>query len=111
MEAIKHAFYANLGCRHLRAKSLASLGCAPKRAFCAADVPEGTQSGPLGLGTAPCLLFLLAKVQEIPLGISNETGRCEAAPAREAGVFKMKEFHFERVLEKEAKRRMTIRFQ
>ncbi len=28
----KHAFYANLGCRHLRAKSLASLGCALKRA-------------------------------------------------------------------------------
>ena len=37
---------------HLRAKSLASLGCAPKRLFCVADVPEGTQSGPLGLEAA-----------------------------------------------------------
>ena len=32
MRMAKYAFYANLGCRHLRAKSLASLGCAPKRA-------------------------------------------------------------------------------
>ena len=38
---------------HLRAKSLALLGCAPKRAFCEADVPEGTRSGPLGLGAVP----------------------------------------------------------
>ncbi len=105
MRMAKYAFYANLGCRHLRAKSLASLGCAPKRAFCAADVPEGTQSGPLGLGTAPCLLFLLAKDQEIPLGISNETGQREAMPAREAGVFKMKEFHFERVFRKRSKKK------
>ncbi len=38
---------------HLRAKSLALLGCAPKRAFCEADVPEGPQSSPLGLGAVP----------------------------------------------------------
>jgi hypothetical protein len=61
-------------------------------------------------GAEPRLLFLLAKDQEIPLGISNETGQREAMPAREAGVFKMKEFHFERVLEKEAKRRMAKDF-
>ena len=34
----------------LRAKSLAALGCAPKRAFCEADVPEGARSDPSGLG-------------------------------------------------------------
>ncbi|MCI8907086.1 MAG: hypothetical protein HFF12_01335 [Angelakisella sp.] len=66
---------------------------------------------PIWAAAHPRLLFLLAKDQEIPKGISNETGQREAMPAREAGVFKMKEFHFERVLEKEAKRRMTIRFQ
>ncbi len=32
MRMAKYAFYANLGCRHLRAKSPASLGCPPKRA-------------------------------------------------------------------------------
>jgi hypothetical protein len=62
---------------------------------------------PIWAAAHPRLLFLLAKDQEIPKGISNETGQREAMPAREAGVFKMKEFHFERVLEKEAKRRMT----
>ena len=65
---------------------------------------------PIWAAAQPRLLFLLAKDQEIPLGISNETGQREAMPAREAGVFKMKVFHFERVLEKEAKRRMTKGF-
>ena len=65
---------------------------------------------PIWAAAQPRLLFLLAKDQEIPLGISNETGQREAMPAREAGVFKMKVLHFERVLEKEAKRRMTKGF-